>query len=294
MSERVTEPKQVWSACFEAFGITVVKFRCRAHVERQGPEEPNPTHSIALVRRGVFGRSRRGDTVLADANHIVFFNAGEPYRYSHPVPGGDDCTILTVETHRALELVAGHAPRDAEDVAAPFRWGHALSDGRVALLHYEMLRLVRHGAARWAMEDALLELADESVGACYGSAAPSTYREPPARGTARRRRDLVETVKLAINRRLASPPALSELAADCDCSPFHLSRTFRDSVGVPLRRYIRRLRTRVAADHLARGAGDLTRLGLNLGYADHSHFTNTFRREWGIPPSLFRARLGPG
>jgi AraC-like DNA-binding protein len=293
MSESATEPRQTRFACFGAFGLAVVKFRCRAHVQRAGQEEPNPTNSIVLVRRGVFGRSRRGDTVLADANHVLFFNAGEPYRYSHPVPGGDDCTILTVETRRALELVARHAPRDAEDPQAPFRWGHALSDPRVAMLHYEMLRLLRHGGSRLAMEDALLELADESVGACYRAGVSLAYREPPARHAARRRRDLVETVKLAINQRLESPPPLGELAIDCDCSPFHLSRTFRDTVGVSLRRYVRRLRTRVAADHLTRGPRDLTRLGLDLGYADHSHFTNTFRSEWGIPPSRFRARLGP-
>jgi AraC-like DNA-binding protein len=46
----------------------------------------------------------------------------------------------------------------------------------------------------------------------------------------------------------------------------------------------------VAAHHLANGASDLTELALQLGYADHSHFTNAFHREWGHPPSQFRAR----
>ena len=289
----MNEPRQTWSVCFQAFGLAVVNFCCRAHVEREGLEEPNPTNSIVLVRRGVFGRSRRGDTVLADANHVLFFNAGEPYRYSHPVPGGDDCTIVTVEPHRALELVARHAPGDAEDAHAPFRWGHALSDTHLATLHYEMLRLVAHGGGRLVMEDALLELADESIGACYRSGGSLAYREPPSRHAARRRRDLIESVKLAVNERLDSPPSLGELAAGCDCSPFHLSRTFRETVGVSLRRYVSRLRTRVAADHLTRGPRDLTRLALELGFADHSHFTSTFRREWGVPPSRFRARLGP-
>jgi AraC family transcriptional activator of tynA and feaB len=59
-----------------------------------------------------------------------------------------------------------------------------------------------------------------------------------------------------------------------------------------LRRYTRRLRARVAAERLSTGARDLTGLGLDLGYADHSHFTNSFRREWGMPPSRFRALLG--
>jgi AraC-like DNA-binding protein len=61
--------------------------------------------------------------------------------------------------------------------------------------------------------------------------------------------------------------------------------------GLSLRRYAKRLRARIAADRLATGARDLTELALDLGYADHSHFTNAFRQEWGLPPSRFRARV---
>jgi len=63
-------------------------------------------------------------------------------------------------------------------------------------------------------------------------------------------------------------------------------------VGVPIRRYVTRVRARVAAERLAQGAGDLTALALDLGPADHSHFTNAFRQERGEPPSRFRVALG--
>ena len=109
----------------------------------------------------------------------------------------------------------------------------------------------------------------------------------------KRRRDRVEAVTLELNERLENPPSLAELAALCDCSPFHLSRAFREVMGVGLREYSRRLRARAAAERLARGASDLTRLALALGYADHSHFTNSFRREWGLPPLRFRERIRP-
>lgn len=50
---------------------------------------------------------------------------------------------------------------------------------------------------------------------------------------------------------------------------------------------------------MAEGRSNLTDLALDLGFADHSHFTNAFRREWGISPSEFRTRfrlplLNPG
>jgi AraC-like DNA-binding protein len=274
---------------FESLGVSVVDFRCCAHVEPDGPEEPNPTHSIVLVRRGVFRRTRRGEAHLADPNHVLFFNAAEPSRFSHPLPGGDDCTILAVETQRAFELVARHSPRDAQDPATPFQVGHGLSSRRVARLHYELLTRIRRRDAALALDDALLELADESVRVVYGPRHEPQIRRTLSASTSRRRRDLMEAVKLAINQRLESPPRLGDLARSFGCSPFHLSRVFREAAGVSMRRYVQQLRARVAADRLARGARDLTELALDLGYSDHSHLTNAFQREWGLPPSRFRA-----
>lgn len=277
---------------FESLGVSVVDFRCHAHVEAEGPEEPNPTHSIVLVRRGVFGRMRQRETLLADPNHLLFFNAAEPYRYAHPLPGGDDCTILAVETHRALELVARYAPPDAENPDAPFRLGHTLSSLRVARLHYELLARLQQQNTALSCEDVLSELADQSVRAAYGAHTRPIDRIDSSTAAQHRRRDLVEAIKLAINQRIESPPSLGAMARLLDCSPFHLSRVFRQTAGVSLRGYLKRLRTRVAADLLARGPRDLTELALDLGYSDHSHFTNAFRHEWGMPPSRFRDTLG--
>ena len=274
---------------FESLGISVVDFRCRAHVAAEGGEEPNPTHSIVLVRRGVFRRTQQRETVLADANHVLLFNAAEPYRYAHPLPDGDACTILTVETHRALELVGRHAPADAEHPERPFRRGAGLSSPRAVWLHWELLRLVASKANRLALEDTLAELAHEAVACAYGALVPDRGASPCAQ---RRRRDLVEAVKLMISERLGGPPSLTELADVLGCSPYHLSHTFHGTAGLSLRGYVRRLRARVAAERLAAGASRLTALALDLGYADHSHFTNSFRREWGVSPSTFRSRLG--
>jgi AraC-like DNA-binding protein len=262
---------------FASESISVVDFRCTEHGDKDGPEEPNGTHSIALIRRGIFRRSEWGRPLVADANHILFFNEAQPYRYAHPVAGGDDCTILTIATPLALQLVA---PRDAERPHAPFRLGHALISRRTACLHYELLALLRQRASDLAVEDALAELADEAVRDAYATDAPVRPRH----------RELTEAAKLALNKRLASPPSLPALARSFGCSPFHLSRVFHATAGVSLRRYLGRLRAGIAADQLARGADDLTDLALSLGYTDHSHFTNAFRQEFGVAPSQFRAR----
>jgi AraC-like DNA-binding protein len=280
----ITQTRQ---ALLESLGVRVMEFRCRARVEPLGPEEANPTHGIVFVRKGVFRRKAESETVVADANQVLFFNAGEAYRFSHPLPGGDECTVLSLESRRALELVERYAPWDAQRPEKPFRAGGGLASPTAARRHYELLASLRRGGHPLAVEDVVAGLVDEAVGCVYRTRDTPGRKESAA--ARRRRRDLVEATKILVNARLESLPSLGELAQELCCSPFHLSRVFHQTAGLSLRAYALRLRARWAAHRLSGNVQDLTRLALDLGYADHSHFTNAFRREWGVPPSRFRA-----
>lgn len=267
-------------------------FVCREHVPERGREEPNPTHSIAFVRRGSFVRFDRDRAVHADPNVILFFNQAQPYGYAHPIAGGDECTILTLDTAAALAAVACREPRHAEGTETPFRFGYAASTPRAAHLHFALLTALHGNAPSLACEDLAVELIGESLRSAYSGV--SAAKDTSSGAAARRRQDTVEAAKRVLSERFEAPPRLAELAALLGCSQFHLSRTFRRVTGMSLRGYLGRLRTRLAVDRLARGAPSLTELALDLGFADHSHFTNTFRREWGEPPSRVRACAGHG
>lgn len=264
-------------------------FRCRAHAKSRSAEEPNPTHSIVFVRRGLFTCTDRAGTVVADANQVLFFNRDQGYRYEHPLPGGDDCTILALDDACAWELREGSASPRSGSASGPFPVFSAPSTARAARLHHELLALARPRGAPLplAAEEVVSELIDEALLALPDADRVSRHQRA-SRLT--RRRETVEAAKLALNRSLARPPSLVELARSLDCSSFHLSRIFRAATGLGLRHYVSRLRARLAAERLARGARDLTDLALALGFWDHSHFTNSFRREWGVPPSRFHDR----
>jgi AraC-like DNA-binding protein len=229
---------------------------------------------------------------VADANSVVFFNAGEPSRYGHPVAGGDDCTIVALPERVVRALLRPVVPAESEAAVARFRFGHALASPLLARLHFQWLAAARRGGPAIVLEDMTTALLDEAVAAAYRA---RTEVGAPFRASAmvrRRHRELAEEAKIVINANVATPPSLAELADRFGCSPFHLSRVFRSEAGISLRRYVARLRAALAGAHLARERGTrragLTDTALAFGYADHSHFTNSFRAELGMTPSRFR------
>ena len=283
------EPQQREHRLFSSPEISVTDYRCRVACHPTGPEEQLDSHGIVFVRSGAFRCTIDGETIAADPNYVLFFAPGRPYRVAHPVAGGDDCTTVSLSPELVRDLVAAHAPRDADRAEAEFPSSRTFCSARALRLQYDLLAALRAGRAPvLAVQDLVGALADEVVREAYGAAGSLSLPRP---GEARRARELAEAARAHLQASVSAPPPLEVLSRALGCSPFHLSRTFRRVVGVPIRRYVTRIRARVAAERLAQGAGDLTALALDLGYADHSHFTNAFRQEWGEPPSRFRATL---
>jgi AraC family transcriptional regulator len=276
---------ELWSSAF----VSIDDFDCQTAPHRHAMEEVSPDHCVVFVRSGAFLRTIGTQSVLADPTRVLFFTRAQPYRVSHPIAGGDRCTIVTVPAETLLEIGRRHDPGWSDDPDAPFGSRHALATARAALLHQALLGGLRRGElGPLAVHELALDLLDEVLGsAAAGRAAncgPSSTATPGAR-------ELAEAAKTVVAGRYATPPSLEGLAETLGCSPFHLCRSFSRVVGLPLRRYLDRLRLRLALERLGDGEPNLTTLALELGYADHSHFTNAFRREFGHPPSALRPSM---
>ena len=77
----------------------------------------------------------------------------------------------------------------------------------------------------------------------------------------------------------------------CTSRRFHLAHRFRARTGLSLHAYRTHLRLREALRRIAEPETSLTDLALDLGFASHSHFTDSFRRTFGRPPSAVRAAV---
>jgi AraC family transcriptional regulator len=113
--------------------------------------------------------------------------------------------------------------------------------------------------------------------------------EPPARGgLAAWQRRLVASY---IEEHLSEHISLATLARLVRLSPYHFSRAFKQSFGMPPHRYHTYHRTERAKILLERHALSVTDIGLSLGFNDASSFTTTFRKITGLTPSRYHRSI---
>jgi AraC-like DNA-binding protein len=80
--------------------------------------------------------------------------------------------------------------------------------------------------------------------------------------------------------------SLRALAGLAGLSPSRFMHVFTQSMGMPLRSYILRLRLRRACCELMTGA-TVTSAAYSAGFSDAAHLTRTFRRMLGMTPTTF-------
>ncbi|MGL4465002.1 MAG: helix-turn-helix transcriptional regulator [Planctomycetia bacterium] len=284
------ERQRNFHTLYESPIVSVRDYNCSAR--RGGPkaEVPVDGHNIVLLRRGVFCKHVGRRSLTVDVNQAVFFAEGSTYRVSHPTEFGNRGTIFTPAPPVLNDMLREFDPSSADRTGPPFPFAGGPCDAGVFWLHRELLLRLEAGDAQplepmWADETAL-RLMDEVLAAAF-----ARYGAPPQRrrrGTIADHSDRAEAAKSYLACRMGERLALDDVARAVHASPFHLARLFRERTGVPVHRYLTRLRLRAALERLADGASDLAALALELGFSSHSHFTDAFRREFGRTPSNVR------
>jgi AraC-like DNA-binding protein len=103
-------------------------------------------------------------------------------------------------------------------------------------------------------------------------------------------RALVAKARKYLSGRLDQKVRLPEIAVAMGVSSTRLAQTFRIVEGVSLYRYALRLRLMRALEMLPQ-YDDLSRLALDAGFSNHSHFTTAFRQSFGYAPAVVRSQM---
>jgi AraC family transcriptional regulator len=221
-----------------------------------------------------------GDPVLANRNHVMYYNRGQRYRRALHDGRGDHCALIALRPSLLSDLLG--------DAALPF--AHGPSDPRAYLSHVLALHEVRKPKPdRLRVDELVYDALARSIerGASFNRVRRAARR---AR-TQADRHELAEAAKELLTDRPTENLSLAEIARALHTSEFHLARVFQAHTGFSLHRYRTHLRLRLALDRLGRGQ-PLSQLAHELGFNSHSHFTDAFRAVFGAPPSEIRAGIG--
>jgi len=256
--------------------VSVQDVYCQGSCRHLSDEEHSTDTHLVFPYRGVYVRHIGHDQAVAEANQVLFFNAGEGYRVSHPVPGGDANLTLVISEPLLHEITPRSFLRGGSTLA--FRQQRLRVDARTQALVAMLRHSLRQNIAEPLEAEGLtLTLVQRALG-------PRTTH---VAGATSGRQRLVDRAKLVLTSDLARRWTLADIAAEVRCSPVYLTQVFQQVEGMPLYRYQLRLRLARSLDLLAQ-YDDLTNLSLDLGFSSHSHFSAAFREAYGQSPSDFR------
>lgn len=259
---------------FDSPLVQVFDVTCHAPKSGCSSEEYCSVAQVVVPRRGVFMMHHRGIPIVADPNTALVFGAGDTYQISHPVDGGDQCTVFVFRPELVEDALGS--------VEGRYRTIHASTQLRIHALTHMMVNRVTDQLE--AEESAVLVL----------SALAEDFRSsPPSR---RQRVNKFQQQRVEeVRALLASQPTdtwhLESIAQAVYSSPFHLARQFRAFTGESIARYLLRIRLALALDRLAQGETELARLAVELGFTHHSHFSARFKSVFGTTPTAVRNML---
>jgi AraC-like DNA-binding protein len=265
-----------------------------------GVDELGDMCAVVVTRRGAFARESGGRRVLSHAGTATLWYPRDAYRISHPVPGGDVCSVFRIPTSWFRELVARYDPAAAEAPVPRGRAPDAMLAGRSYLLHRLAVASARRsavdGVGMLAAEEAAMAFLDAAVRQAYARAddRPETHGSGAARVHPGRGAYYAESAVELVARRFTERLTLRGIADEVGCSPYHLSRLVTAHTGVPIFRLVLRLRLQAALERVLDTRDSLSTIALDAGFASHSHFGDAFRREFGDAPGAIRRRAAAG
>jgi AraC family transcriptional regulator len=235
---------------------------------------PRHTHddpTVCCIQRGRFVEYYRGKAVDCDRTMVKVTPAWEPHwnRFEAATTG----TRINVDRSRFEHMSAIHAMLGERLFVR-----NIAVDGLARRLAAEMA--VADDAARLTVEGLLLEL--------LGRLA--RLREPQSTRSARW---LLRANELIYDR-YRSSLSLGDIAAAVGVDSTTLARAYRRAFGCTVGERIRSLRVEHAARELVSTTKPLSRIAMEAGFYDQSHFTNVFRRRLALTPREYRQRYDVG
>ncbi|WP_086934415.1 helix-turn-helix domain-containing protein [Agarilytica rhodophyticola] len=228
------------------------------------------------------------EAFIADPNTITVYNKGQQYE-RYPISDyGDRCDWIALDPTIICEILADLGVNLKEEPEQIFQLSHSIISAKI----YSEFCIFINKLQASSDEDILLSeewalnFSRRTLAEIYGRHSKATSAGKIRTGNKHRR--LASNCLEILNSHYTENLSLNALAKELNTSPYHLSRVFSSIIGLTIHQYLCQLRLRSSLYRVAETKEDLSTLGLNLGFCDHSHFSHYFKKHFGQTPSAYR------
>jgi AraC-like DNA-binding protein len=231
--------------------------------------------AIGIIEQGAEQFYYRGATHVAPAGSIVLINPAEVHT-GHAA--GDDGWL-----YRMLYPEAGLLQQAASEAAGrqrgiPYFPEPVIRDAHLTRLIRHLHRTLEQSDSHLARQAQFLETLVQLV-LRHADDRPSLS---PATGPHR----AVRQARAYLEAHFTENVTLADLAKIAGLSQFHLTRLFRQALGLPPHAYLTQVRIRKAKGFLTTGL-PIAQVAAETGFTDQSHLTRHFKRIVGVPPGQY-------
>ena len=245
-------------------GLRAFEATYAPHAVLEEHEHKRPIFTFVL--RGEFDERAAGATRLCRRGNVIF---RAPQETHSNVVGERGTASLNVELScETWDALAERGRLEGRVLSGDLEW-HALAVWRE--FHRD------DHASALAMEEAIAALCSAAIAEADRSISLAARR--------------LEAAVEYIGDGLRPLPGLVEVARVVGVHPMHLAKLFRRRFGYSMGEYVRRRRVAWACGELMDRSQTIAAIALQAGFADHAHFTRTFRRLTRCTPKEFRAGM---
>jgi len=248
--------------------IKLYRFDHPVEHEDQAYDERSDASRVRFVEEGKFNLSVGEARWRVNAGDAMLSHPGMRFRASFDGKGFND-TCLSL-----IYLAADDERFDREGSWAKAERPVLPASNRLLYLRWMLQRAVNENAPMLAEYSAseIFHTHDQSPSALYRPHKFSWYVER------------VHAAREQLDAAFESEHTLSELARSVGMSMFHFTRIFTELTGRPPHRYLTERRLAAARQMLRQGRS-VTETCFACGFNNLSHFSRSFARRFGAPPS---------
>ncbi len=236
------------------------------------PRHVHQSFNLGVVEQGarvIVGGEREW---MIPAGGVFILNPAQPHLCR--ALAEHSYTVITVSAER----LAGLAGQIAEKPScAPYFGQFRLTDEALAQGVREFGATMQRSAPALECQSLLLAVLSRLLD--HAELPPVAYAVGVQHEAVRRVQDYIDAHH-------ACKLTLDELAQVACLSAYHFQRVFVKATGLSPHDYLIQCRIRHSLA-LLRAGGDLAGVGGEVGFADQSHFTHSFKRVMGIPPGQY-------